>query len=117
MSLDIDKLVTDSSFKLYLHDNRVHFSLQDLINSNSNSVLEGRESVLCGNCSNVRTPHTSVLHWELCPNVLVIEIVRVTNQHGWRKNAAGISFSLSNLSLLVFPKSTELSLPVIILDL
>ena len=100
-----DKLVTDSSFKLYLHDNRVHFSLQDLINSNSNSVLEGRESVLCGNCNNVRTPHTSVLHWELCPNVLVIEIVRVTNQHGgWRKNAAGISFSLSNLSLPGFSK-------------
>ena len=42
---------------------------------------------------------------ESCPNVLVIEIVRVTNQHGgWRKNAAGISFSLSNLSLPGFSK-------------
>ena len=98
-----EKPVTDLSVKLYLPGTE-KFSLQDLFHANSKTVLDGKDAVQCGKC-NIKTSHTSTSRLELSPDLLVVEIIRVTSKEGrWMKNSAAVSFSYSNLMLPNFSK-------------
>ena len=98
-----EKPVTDLSVKLYLPGTG-EFSLQDLFHANSKTVLDGKDAVQCGKC-NMKTPHTSTSRLELSPDLLVVEIIRVTSKEGrWMKNSAAVTFSYSNLTLPNFSK-------------
>ena len=69
------KDVNDVFLKLYIPADKRRFTLEDLVDYNSNAVLDGDDAVYCGRCK-VKTPHRLTREYD--PDVLLIEIIRVT---------------------------------------
>ena len=70
---------------------------------NSNAVLDGDNAVYCGRCK-VKTPHR--LTREFDPDVLLIEIIRVTetSRNNWLKNGSPVNFTAVGVNLPGFSR-------------
>ena len=95
---------SDISLKLYFPAGGLVFTLSDLVDYNSNTVLSDSDAVFCSRCK-TKTTHT--LSREYNPDLVLVELVRATLSSGntWIKNLAKVNFPVTDLKLPGFPRA------------
>ena len=98
-----ERLCDEVCAKLHIPPGRTQMNLQDLVDYNFNTTLDGKDSVFCGNC---RCKTTQQQRQTLNPDVSLVEIVRAKEVNGyWSKNNASISFPLNDIKLPGFSRA------------
>ncbi len=95
---------SDVSLKLHFPAGGLNFTLSDLVDYNSNTVLTDSDAVFCSHCK-TKTTHT--LSREYNPDLFLVELVRATLSSGntWIKNLANVNFPVTDLKLPGFSRA------------